>query len=58
MRAQDSRDESPRKDSVSLSKRALLKAGWMAPVIVAVSLPASGYAQNTSRRPGTRPRPR
>ena len=32
----------------SVSKRALLKVGWVAPVIVALSLPRSGYAANIS----------
>jgi len=35
---------------VSPTKRTLLKAGWVTPVILAVGLPASSYAQNTSRR--------
>jgi hypothetical protein len=30
------------------SKRALLKAGWMVPVITTISLPKSGYAANIS----------
>lgn len=33
---------------VSKSKRALLKAAWVAPVIVAVSLPESSFAANVS----------
>ena len=36
----------------SLSKRALLKAGWVAPVILAVNLPRSGFAANASGRSG------
>ena len=32
----------------SVSKRALLKAAWVAPVVVAVTLPRSGYAANIS----------
>ena len=32
----------------SLSKRSLLKAAWVPPVIVALSLPRSGYAANMS----------
>ena len=30
------------------SKRALLKAAWMVPVITTISLPRSGYAANIS----------
>jgi len=30
------------------AKRALLKAAWVAPVVVAVALPRSGYAANIS----------
>lgn len=45
--AGQSRPDSP-------SKRALLKAGWIAPVVVAMSLPTSSYAQNASGR-GRRP---
>jgi hypothetical protein len=33
---------------VSPSKRALLKAGWAVPVILAISLPQSSYASNVS----------
>jgi len=32
----------------SASKRALLKSAWIAPMIVAVTLPRSGYAANIS----------
>ena len=35
-------------DAPSASKRALLKSAWVAPVIVAVTLPRSGYAANVS----------
>lgn len=35
-------------DRVSLTKRRLLKAGWVAPVIAAVSLPASSFVANSS----------
>ena len=35
-------------EPVSRTKRALLKASWVPPVIVAVSLPRSGYAANIS----------
>jgi hypothetical protein len=33
---------------VSTTKRTLLKAGWVAPVIMCVSLPRSGFAKNIS----------
>ena len=33
---------------LSASKRTLLKTGWVAPVIVALDLPRSGYAANMS----------
>jgi hypothetical protein len=44
--------QTPREEpaQVSLTKRTLLKAGWVTPVILAVGLPASSYAQNVSRR--------
>jgi hypothetical protein len=32
----------------SMPKRALIKAAWITPVIVAVSLPRAGYAANVS----------
>jgi len=35
-------------NDVSVSKRCVLKAAWVAPVVVAVSLPRSGYAANIS----------
>ena len=35
-------------NDVSASKRSVLKAAWVAPVVVAVSLPRSGYAANIS----------
>ena len=34
--------------NVSASKRSVLKAAWIAPLVVAVSLPRSGYAANVS----------
>ena len=42
-------------ETVSVTKRALLKASWIPPVIVALSLPRSGYAANISGKsnPGT-----
>jgi hypothetical protein len=39
----------------SASKRVLLKSAWVAPVVIAVTLPRSGYAANIS---GTRDRPK
>ena len=35
-------------ERVSTKKRTLMKAGWIAPVIAAVSLPASSYVRNGS----------
>lgn len=35
-------------ERISSSKRTLLKAGWVAPVIAAISLPASGFVANSS----------
>jgi hypothetical protein len=40
--------------SVSQSKRTLLKAGWVAPVVVALSLPVASFDANAS--PGGRRR--
>ena len=42
---------------VSLSKRSLIKNGWAIPLIVCVSLPNSGFAQNISGKPKPKPRP-
>ena len=36
------------KNTISLTKRSLLKAGWVAPLIVAISLPSSSFAANVS----------
>jgi hypothetical protein len=36
------------KEDVSTTKRALLKAGWVAPLIVAISLPPSSLLANSS----------
>lgn len=44
-------DGAARVETVSQSRRTLLKAGWVAPVIAVVSLPASGYAVNSSSVP-------
>ena len=38
-------DRDSRVEPISKSKRALLKAGWVAPVIAVVSLPASGMVR-------------
>ena len=35
-------------EPISVTKRTLLKAGWIAPVIAVVSLPASSYVRNGS----------
>ena len=35
-------------ETISKSKRSLLKAAWVAPVIIAVSLPESSFAANVS----------
>jgi hypothetical protein len=35
----------------SASKRLLVKAAWVTPAIVAVTLPRSGYAANVSKGP-------
>ena len=36
----------------STSKRALLKSAWVAPLVIAVTLPRSGYAANISGNGG------
>lgn len=41
----------------STSKRTLLKAGWVAPVILAIGLPESSYADNMSGSKSSRPNP-
>ena len=38
----------PQDPSVSQSKRTLLKAGWVAPVVVVLNLPAVSFAANAS----------
>lgn len=40
----------PDDQSVSQSKRTLLKAGWVAPVVVVLSLPAVSFDANASGR--------
>ena len=35
-------------NGLSASKRSMLKAAWVAPLVVAVSLPRSGYASSIS----------
>ena len=37
-----------RKQDVCATKRTLLKAGWVAPLIIALELPTSSFAQNVS----------
>jgi hypothetical protein len=44
--------EHPQKETVSTGKRSLLKYGWSAPLIVAVTLPKSGFAANISGHSG------
>ena len=41
----------PNDQSVSQSKRTLLKAGWVAPVVVVLTLPAISFDANASGRP-------
>ena len=41
-------EEQVQEQTPSTSKRSLLKSAWVAPVIVAVTLPRSGYAANIS----------
>lgn len=48
-------DESSSGKPVSDSRRVLLKAGWVSPVVIALSLPTSSYAQNSSGGGGGRP---
>ncbi len=46
-------------ERISTSKRTLLKAGWVAPVIVVLNLPRNSFATNSSgvtRPPITAPR--
>ena len=46
-------------ERISTSKRTLLKAGWVAPVIVVLNLPRNSFATNSSgvtRPPITSPR--
>jgi hypothetical protein len=44
--------EQSQKETVSTGKRLLLKYGWSSPLIVAVSLPKSGFAANISGHSG------
>jgi hypothetical protein len=37
-----------RVEQISTTKRTLIKAGWIAPVVAAISLPASSYVRNGS----------
>ena len=41
----------PNDQSVSQSKRTLLKAGWVAPVVVVLTLPAISFDANASGGP-------
>ena len=41
-------DSESSSERISTKKRTLIKAGWIAPVIAAVSLPASSYVRNGS----------
>ncbi len=41
-------DDHPERETLAVSKRALLKASWVAPVVVALSLPRSSFAANIS----------
>jgi hypothetical protein len=45
-------------NQVSLSKRALIKKGWVIPLVAGVSLPQSGFARNISVKPVPIPRPK
>ena len=40
-------EQAVRVETISKARRTLLKAGWVAPVVAVVSLPASGYAVNS-----------
>ena len=42
------RSEVNNDNGLSAFKRSMLKAAWVAPLVVAVSLPRSGYASNIS----------
>jgi hypothetical protein len=44
-------ERAARVETISKARRTLLKAGWVAPVVAVVSLPASGYAVNSSSAP-------
>lgn len=44
--------------NISTGKRSLLKYGWTAPLIVAVSLPKSGFAANISGKKGSQGKPK
>jgi hypothetical protein len=44
-------EQAARVETISKARRTLLKAGWVAPVVAVVSLPASGYAVNSSSAP-------
>jgi hypothetical protein len=50
MTTPDCPDNTAQREAVSRSKRALLKAGWVAPVVVVLSLPVVSFAANASGR--------
>jgi len=53
MKDTDSLDgETSQGTAPSTSKRALLKSAWVAPLVIAVTLPRSGYAANISGNGG------
>jgi hypothetical protein len=41
---------------VSTSRRTVLKAGWIAPVVLALNLPNSSYAANNSDKKPKKPK--
>ena len=53
----DRRTDAPSGEHVSESKRTLLKAGWVAPIVVVLSLPAASFDANASGRPPWAPGP-
>jgi hypothetical protein len=50
-RMTDAREEQTESDSTSPSKRAMLKAAWVAPVILSVALPRAVMAQGSIPAP-------
>jgi hypothetical protein len=53
----DAREEQTESGSVSPSKRAMLKAAWVAPVILSVALPRAAMAQGSIPPPPAAPPP-